>query len=68
MFNVVGCLGVTIGQADSIDTAITLVQSQITVSDKKRTAMRNALQRLKVGQQYQIDYGGTGCTVQRVEG
>lgn len=66
MFNVVGCLGVTIGQADNIDSTINLVLSQISLSNKKRTAMRNALQRLKAGQQYWTEHGGVGCSIQRL--
>lgn len=66
MFNVVGCLGCSIGSAASVDEAITLVRSQIPVGKKKQSTMRNALSTLRQGQQYHVDYGHSGVTVERL--
>ncbi len=66
MFNVVGCLGVTVGNADSIDIAVLLVLRQVGIGKKKVQSMRNALSRLTVGHSYHVEYGGTGCTITRL--
>lgn len=66
MFTVIGCLGSVIGTADSTDQAVSMVQSQVPISTKKVNAMRNALERLATGREYQVEYGGSGCTVRRL--
>lgn len=66
MFVVIGCLGSVIAEVNTIDEAISSVLSQITVSDKKQRAMRNALERLNAGSSYHMEYGGSGCTVRCV--
>lgn len=65
MFTVIGCLGTIVGQANSTDEAITIVQQQIPLSDKKLRTLGNALQRLAAGSEYHVEYGGSGCTVRR---
>lgn len=66
MFNVIGCLGVSVGQADTIDMATLLVLRQIAIGNKKVQTMRNALSRLTTGQEYHVEYGGSGCTIRRL--
>lgn len=66
MFNVIGCLGVTVGEADSIDMAVLLVQRHIPIGKKKIQTLRNALSRLAKGQEYHIEYGVSGCTIRRL--
>lgn len=66
MFNVIGCLGSSVGLADSVDMAVLLVLQQISIGKKKVQTMRNALEKLAVGKEYHVEYGGTGCTIRRV--
>lgn len=65
MFKVIGCLGTTVADVDSIDLAINTVLSQIPIGHKKVRTMRNALGKLAQGQEYHVEYGGSGCTVVR---
>lgn len=65
MFTVIGCLGTVVGQVDSTEQAVTIVLSQVPISDKKAQTARNAVQRLAKGAEYHVEYGGSGCTIRR---
>jgi hypothetical protein len=65
MFTIIGCLGAVVAEVNSTDEAIKSVLSQIPVGDKKQRLMRNALDKLTVGGSYEVEYGGSGCTVRR---
>lgn len=67
MYTVIGCLGSVVAQGVSLGDAVVTVLKQVPISAKKVTAMRNALERLSVGRSYQVEYGGSGCTVTRSE-
>ena len=66
MYKVIGCLGTTVADVDSIDLAINAVLSQVQAGAKKVRTMRNALSKLQQGQEYHVEYGGSGCTVRRL--
>lgn len=66
MFNVIGCLGITVATTDSIDKVIHSVLTQIPLGNKKIRTLRNALTRLTTGQKYHVEYGHSGCTIERL--
>jgi hypothetical protein len=66
MFTVIGCLGSIVAQVNSTDEAVHVVLRQLPISVKKTTTLRNALERLPTGSEYQVEYGTSGCTVRRV--
>ncbi|EBS4516648.1 hypothetical protein DQT32_04465 [Salmonella enterica subsp. enterica serovar Braenderup] len=66
MFNIIGCLGVSVGTVDTIDQAMALVLKQIPIGKKKQASMRKALGSLAVGRRVHQDYGTSGVTVERL--
>ena len=66
MFNIIGCLGVTVATVDTIDKAVLEVLRQIPIGNKRIKSMRNALERLTTDRQYHVEYGHTGCTIKRL--
>lgn len=66
MFIVIGCLGSIVGEVETTEEAMHVVQRQLPIGKKKVQAMRNALERLRAGSEYQLEYGTSGCTVRRV--
>lgn len=66
MFIVIGCLGSIVGEVETTEEALHIVQQQLPISVKKSGTLRNALGRLAAGSEYQLEYGTSGCTVRRV--
>lgn len=66
MFNVIGCLGVSVGQCSTVDEAMALVLKQIPMGKKKQASMSVRLAKLSTGQRTHQEYGGTGVTVERL--
>jgi hypothetical protein len=66
MFNIIGCLGVSVGQADTVDNAMALVLKQIPIGKKKQASMRKALGSLAVGRKYWQDYGTSSVCIERL--
>lgn len=66
MFIVIGCLGTVVAEVETTEEAVQVVQRQLPISKKKVQTMRNALDRLRAGSEYQLEYDMSGCTVRRV--
>ncbi len=66
MFNIIGCLGVSVGTADTVDKAMALVLKQIPIGKKKQSSMRHALGKLAAGRSYHMEYGTSGVSVERL--
>ena len=67
MYKVYGCLGYCLGVYSTESEVIAAVESQIKLSTVKRRKLSNAMKQLKAGGLYQIDYDGSGCTVERLK-
>lgn len=67
MFTIIGCLGASVGTVSTTREAVQLVLSQVPVSTKTQDKISTGLARLAVGHSYQVEYGGSGCTVTRLE-
>jgi len=66
MFIIIGCLGSVVAEVNSTDEAIKSVLSQIPLGNKKQRTLANAIERLAIGSEYHVEYGGSGCTVRRL--
>lgn len=64
---IIGCLGSVVGSVDNIPDVISTVQRQLPISNKTCTTLNNKLLRATPGQQVDVDYGGSGCTVRVIE-
>lgn len=65
MYTVQGCLGTTVGSANTIPDTIALVRTQIPIGDKKAKTLANSLASLAVGSWRHVEYGTSGVSIQR---
>ena len=62
-YNVLGCLGSSVGSVSTIEEAKALVLQQVPISTKTADKLSRQLAKASVGDSVEVDYGGSGCTV-----